>query len=419
MAAHRPQVRFALSIARTAAILASLVGLSCDKMPLVAPTGTAITLVSATNVLPVNGSAEITAFLIQGVQSGSGTTSGVTAGGGTPVHNGTVVTFSTTMGRIEPAEAQTNAGKAVVRLIGDGQSGTATIRAFSGGAASEPLEVKVGSAGAARVVATANPQSLPANGGTTSVTARVDDAQGNGLSGVPVSFSTDKGTLSQTLVLTSNQGFAVTQLTTTQAATVTASSGSVPQGTVAISLRAQTTLTITPPATMIVSAPAAFTVTAGSTVSGAPPIVTNMQVDFGDGTPKTPPVTLASTAAQTIQHLFARKGSLTVVATGVDAEGSPVSNSVQVAVGGFTAAGSAQPSPATVGATVTFNISVAPATVIIDHYEFDFGDGNSTVTSAGQTTHAFGSAGFRTVSVRVVPISGDAVVVLIPLVINP
>ena len=64
---------------------------------------------------------------------------------------------------------------------------------------------------------------------------------------MPVSFSTDKGTLSQTLVLTNNQGFAVTQLTTTQAATVTASSGSVPQGTVAISLRAQTTLTITPP----------------------------------------------------------------------------------------------------------------------------------------------------------------------------
>src|SRR6187401_2710915 len=92
MAAHRPQVRFALSIARTAAILASLVALSCDKMPLVAPTGTAITLVSATNVLPVNGFAEITAFLIQGVQSGSGTTAGVTAGGGTPVHNGTVVT---------------------------------------------------------------------------------------------------------------------------------------------------------------------------------------------------------------------------------------------------------------------------------------------------------------------------------------
>jgi len=419
MAAHR--LRSFLN--RRGGIVTALAGLvvvaiSCDKMPLVAPTGTAITLISSTNDLPVNGSAEITAVLVQGVQTGgANNASGVTAGGGTSVHNGTVVTFTTTLGRIEPAEAQTSAGKAVVRLIGDGRSGKATITAFSG-AATKTVDVNIGSAGASRVVVTANPQSLPAGGGTTAVTARVEDAQGNGLLGVPVSFSTTKGTLSQTTVLTNDQGFAVTQLTTTQEATVSASSGSVTAGTVAITLRAQSSLVITPPASIFVSTPASFSVQAATSVSGSTPIVSNMQVDFGDGTPKTPPVTLTGTQAQTVQHLFARKGQLTVTASGVDQEGTPVSNSVQVAVGGITAAATASPNPSIVGATVTFNATVGPTNVIIDHYEWDFGDGTSTITASGQAQHAYGTSGARTVVVSVVPVVGDAVKVAIPIQIN-
>ena len=43
------------------------------------------------------------------------------------------MTFSTTIGTIDPAEARTNAGKATVRLVAGGRSGRATVRAFSGG----------------------------------------------------------------------------------------------------------------------------------------------------------------------------------------------------------------------------------------------------------------------------------------------
>src|SRR5260221_4426796 len=74
---------------------------ACNKVPLTAPSGTVITLISSTNVLPVNGSTDITAVLIE---SGSTTTSTATtgvAGAGTPVHNGTLVTFTTSLGKIE------------------------------------------------------------------------------------------------------------------------------------------------------------------------------------------------------------------------------------------------------------------------------------------------------------------------------
>jgi len=100
-------------------VLLGLAAASCHKMPLVAPSNSSITLVAATNVLPVNGSVEITAVVLQGSQTAGGGNNGggTTTGTGTPVHNGTVVSFTTTLGRIEPADAETDNGKAVVRLI--------------------------------------------------------------------------------------------------------------------------------------------------------------------------------------------------------------------------------------------------------------------------------------------------------------
>src|SRR5262245_48688883 len=109
------------------AVLLGLSGAACNKMPLVAPSGTSITLVSSTNTLPVNGSTDVTAVLIEGGQSSNGGNNGgttVTPGAGTPVQNGTHVSFTTSLGHMEPAEAQTNNGKAVSKLIADGQSGT-------------------------------------------------------------------------------------------------------------------------------------------------------------------------------------------------------------------------------------------------------------------------------------------------------
>src|SRR5262245_1007818 len=96
------------------------VALGCDKVPLLAPTGSVITIFPAATTVPLNGTIEIVATVIeQGVASTPTTpttpttpgtpttpttpTSTSTTGAGTPVQNGTVVSFTTTIGRIEPA----------------------------------------------------------------------------------------------------------------------------------------------------------------------------------------------------------------------------------------------------------------------------------------------------------------------------
>ena len=240
---------------------------ACNKVPLIAPSGSSLTVFSTTTVLPVNGSAEIVAVILEGGQgSGTGAGGGNTAGAGTPVHDGTTVMFTTTLGRLDPTEAQTSGGRATVKLIGDGRSGTATITAFSG-AARNTVEILIGAAAAARVLLTAAPQSLPPTGGTTTLTARVEDQQGNGLQGVPITFSTTAGTLANGSVISDKDGGATTTLTTTAAATVTARAGGTSatlSDTAAITLKPATTVTLTVPGTASVSVPTSITVGVGA-----------------------------------------------------------------------------------------------------------------------------------------------------------
>ena len=98
---------------------------ACDKVPLTAPTGSTVTLFSNTTIVPVNGAADITATVIEA--------------GGTLVQNGTLVTFTTTIGQVDPAEARTRDGKVTVRLVAGARSGRAVVRAFSGGITSGDL----------------------------------------------------------------------------------------------------------------------------------------------------------------------------------------------------------------------------------------------------------------------------------------
>ena len=129
--------------------LVALVSLgSCDKVPLLAPTESVITLVSNRTVLPINGTAQLVATVIE--QSG------------TPAHNGTLVTFTTTLGILDPSEAPTNNGQAVVTLRAGTESGTAEIGAFSGAARTEaPVMIAIGGAAAAAVTISANPAAVP------------------------------------------------------------------------------------------------------------------------------------------------------------------------------------------------------------------------------------------------------------------
>jgi hypothetical protein len=196
----------------------------CERMPLTAPSGTFITLIPSSAAVAVDGSAEITAILIEGgFTPPSGDNPGqITPGVGTPVHNGTVVTFLTTLGRIEPAEARTTNGRVTVRIFGDGRSGTATITAISG-PASQTLELPIGTSSADRIEASANPQTLPAGGGQSTIQARVIDLQGNALSGVNVSFTATAGTVSPSSAATNTAGRASATLDTTATSEVTVS----------------------------------------------------------------------------------------------------------------------------------------------------------------------------------------------------
>lgn len=376
-------------------------------MPLLAPSGSTITLIIQTDALGVNGSTEIIAIVIEGEQQTSGGTGAggaTTPGVGNPVHNGTLVTFTTSLGRIEPVQARTTGGKATVTLFGDGRSGTATINAFSGVATANKT-VKIGAAAASRIQVTAAPQALPASGGAATISARVEDAQANPLTSVAVSFSTDVGTLSAQTVVTDANGVAATTLTTTTGpATVTATVGNgttnAVTGNVKVTVKPRNTPTLTvPTGTMTQSVPAVFTVglTAGS-------VVTNVVLSLGDGTV----VNLgAITSATTFTYIYGDDGAYTVTATAIDADGVQTAASAGIYVVPLGLSGAASPTSAATNVAITFTATPSAAGVAVDHYEFDFGDGTPVVsTSSNQQAHAFTTSGTKTVIVKLVPAKG-------------
>lgn len=103
---------------------------ACDTLPLLAPTGSTIVLIASDPVIPLNGDSTITAS--------------VTEPAGTPARNGTSVTFSTTLGTLEPQEATSQDGRVTARLHAGNQSGTAMVTAFSGSTTSEAISVTFG-----------------------------------------------------------------------------------------------------------------------------------------------------------------------------------------------------------------------------------------------------------------------------------
>ncbi len=90
---------FMISRSRLAALtllpaLFLLVETACQRVPLLAPSGSVISLTSPATVLPFNGSTTIGAQVIE-------------ASGHSP-HSGTHVTFTTTLGTIQPSDAETD-----------------------------------------------------------------------------------------------------------------------------------------------------------------------------------------------------------------------------------------------------------------------------------------------------------------------
>lgn len=382
---------------------------SCDKVPLLAPTGTVITLLAPNDTAPPNSSLDIIATAIENGQAPStGTGTGATtttgrSGAGTPVQNGTVISFTTTIGRIEPQEARTHNGQVTVKLITGAQSGTATVTAFSGGATSNTVQVKIGSAAADHVLVSAAPQSLSPSGGTSTITARVENASGAGVAGVPVTFTTDAGSLAPPTATTDDSGVATTILTTSQKATVTANVAGK-TANVVVNLNPRTGITLAAPTTPVSAGqPATFTIGVGTTAN-----IRDVVVSWGDGTTDDLGGLSAST---TISHTYVAEGTFTVRATATDATGfsESVATSVIVLPGQPPTVTITAPQTASVNSQVQVSATVSGATSTIVRYEWTFGPDavpTSVTTSSRSTTVRWTTTGTKTFSVRVVQASG-------------
>ena len=373
---------------------------ACDKVPLLAPTGSVITLLIATTSVSLNSEVTIVATVIENgaAPGGSGTGTSTRTGAGTPVQNGTLITFTTTIGHIEPAEARTHNGQVEVKLITGSTSGIATITAYSGGASTQINTLKIGTAAVKQVGITSTPQALGVSGGTSQVTASVTDDGGSGLGGVPVTFSTDKGSISPSTVTTDSNGNATATLTTTATAKITAAVGALTgTATVTVAARSLTSFTASPSSTSA-GVPVIFTVTPATGAN-----ITNVHIDFGDGSStETGPIA----AAAPVPHPYNGPGTYTATAT-VSGDGGSLST--PVVIGSLPVTMSASPNPASVNSPVTFTV-IGLGSAQVDHYTWTFDDGSvPSDTTSPQLPHTFTSKGIKNVRVDVFGVGGGKI----------
>jgi hypothetical protein len=153
----------------------------CHQAILTAPPESTVTLVANPTFIAANGEVSVISAL-------------VVEPAGTPVPDGTVVQFFTTLGRIDE-QGKTNDGVARVNLVSDTRSGDATVTAFSGSSASEEVTVTIGSGRPATVIVTADPLRIRSNDPRHSrIVANVFDENGNPTRNVPVFFTVEAST---------------------------------------------------------------------------------------------------------------------------------------------------------------------------------------------------------------------------------
>ena len=381
------------NIVRRPVVLMSVIGLcsSCEQLALLAPTASIVTVVASRTVLPLNGSTQITATVIEQ--------------GGTPVHNGTLVTFATTLGSLDPTEAFTRNGQAVTVLRAGTQSGIAMLSAFSGSARSDtPVKIALGAAAVASLSVTASPATISAKGGAVTLSAKPSDASGNALAGVAVSFATNAGSLAASTVVSNSLGEARTTVTTDRETTIIASVGEhTATATVRVNLVPAVTIAATG-SPSIVGEPMSFTVT----VTAGSSQVREVIVNFGDGSARSLGALVGSVS---LRHTYRTQGTFRVVATATDTSGEKVSVATVLVVENaapLNVTVIATPITPQVGAPVAFTASATQpvGTLVIDRYEWSFGDNRRVVTTGNATSHVYDRAGRRVVAVRVVEQDG-------------
>ena len=160
----------------TGVLAASLVLPGCGQAILTAPVGSTLVMTVNPPFIAAQGDNAVVSVL-------------VLEPAGTPVPDGTVVQFFSTLGRI-PEQAKTNDGVARVNFVSDTRSGTAKVSAFSG-AATASADVIIGATRPSRIVYAPIDTRIDLSAGQSIARFRatVLDANGNPVTNVPVRFS--------------------------------------------------------------------------------------------------------------------------------------------------------------------------------------------------------------------------------------
>jgi hypothetical protein len=422
----------AAAYGHVAAVVLLAVLVACDSVPLTAPSNSTITVTAPTRVLPIGGSTPITAFVIESA--------------GTPVQNGTTVRFTTTLGRVEPVEAQTQNGFAEVMFFAGDVSGVAEIRATSGGAGggtgtgtgtgsgngggtgtatgTNVVTISIGAAAIAQeggVTLRANPSTVGASGGTVELVATVIGDGGRPLSGIPVSFSATRGTLSSPTATTDANGEARTNLTTSEQTEVTARAGTRVSSAVTITARGVNTISLTvDPSSPVANQPMTLTITPSISTGNPPPRV---QVNWGDGSSED--VGLVA-AARGVTHTYTTPGFYTITVTATtNGDSFTTQQAIQViAQPTLSVTISASDTTPAVNIPVTFTASVVgTASGQVTSYQWDILTSTGTLeatttTTSNQFTHTFTSTGNRTVRVRITTADNRTAEGSIPVSVN-
>lgn len=322
------------ALVRAAALLVLTLALvfgptACNKVPLLAPSGSVINLFPTANVVPLNGSVDLIATVIENgtAQTGTGTTGttgtsgGSTTAAGTPVQNGTVISFTTTLGTISPTQASTTNGQATVTLNGGGIAGTAVVTAYSGGA-SRQINVQVG----ASTTITLTPPTTAITVSTPATFTVAGTATGSSTSTTMNSVVVDFGDGSQASLGAISASTPVTHLFAA-AGTYTVSVSAVdsqgnPRST-------STQVAVAPFTASVAASPTSVTLTSGApiafsvTLSPTTVSIDHISWDFGDG---------STAVGNQVNHVYGHTGAFTVTATIVPVKGNAVIAQTQVAV---------------------------------------------------------------------------------------
>jgi hypothetical protein len=173
------QGRVVLAWAGKAVVVAALLGYpGCADVVQLAPPGATMVLIASPPFVPANGGVSVISAI-------------VTEQVGTPVPDGTVVQFFTTIGKID-REGKTNDGVARVNFIADARSGVASVTAVSG-ANTAATDVSIGGVLPARVIVIADPSRITTSR-STHIIATVLDTDGNPVPNIGVIFTVESST---------------------------------------------------------------------------------------------------------------------------------------------------------------------------------------------------------------------------------